>query len=221
MKFSLSDRKLDKLLNLKLCLEEILHIKRKSTSIENTISSGGRYKIVRDIFGQLNDVNVSCGQAVVEVTADNKYCMKASFDGFEGSVKIGVRPEKINFDLKLRSFLVSDQKAIIVHPLTVHVAVSLTNEYWKKEPLIFVYVNSNVVEIDLNPTFLRNLEAVKRLFGDVMEQYSTLDEKRTALARVLSEEVITEHLIHIPMPKVISSKASLLQKEEHYQDDLR
>ncbi|KAG5675170.1 hypothetical protein PVAND_005095 [Polypedilum vanderplanki] len=80
------------------------------------------------------------------------------------------RPEKIEANLDIEHFIIQCEEKLFLHPLSIETKAKITQEYWKKDPLIYFNIAINYLKMDLWPNVIKQFhnfaESIKNLADD-------------------------------------------------------
>ncbi|XP_055587583.1 intermembrane lipid transfer protein VPS13B [Uranotaenia lowii] len=229
-KIKVSHQKIKTLLDV-LCVLDIT----LGVSVQKPQSSGRRRRLPKPILGRnkfklirshlydIEKVNFSTSQALIHLQDENQkaYDCKLSLSSIRSSLHIHERPERIVFNLDLDELVVCQNSFTILHPFSWSIQASLTQEYWKRDPLVQIKINSGYLQLDCNPNNLTEFQRMADLFKSILLA-KTLETKTRPPSQFSSvnQTPRKELLIPITAPG-FPRKDSLNTSEEHYQDDLR
>lgn len=218
IKVSISHEKMQKVFEIKKSLKSLFMPKnnQKLKPKSYAMSSGGsKFKLIRSLLFNINHYKIDINQLLIETMSPNLYDFKMSFTQINAHLDINDRPERMNIQFELKDFVVSNEKFVIVHPYNLTINTVLTQEYWKREPLIFINLKSTYLQIDVNALNILSAEEMKNAFLDV---FNNNNQEHDLLKNSSSFDANQAGLIRIPTPNFRKQKET---KEEYYQDDLR
>ncbi len=69
---------------------------------------------------------------------------------------------------------------MLLHPLSVQFKLKIVQEYWKKDPLFHLNVNSTFARIDFSAIPLKNILFMKNAFLEVLGETGEAKENETS-----------------------------------------
>ncbi|KAJ6640172.1 Vacuolar protein sorting-associated protein 13B [Pseudolycoriella hygida] len=183
------------------------HLKSSANKIQNIKSS------LRDA----NRFNFSIAETDFDCSIPNEFSLKFYLSKMAVKLNIFDYPKRLTLDGYINSLVISMDRFVIVNPLTINTICILTQEQWKKTPLLICKISSPCLECNIAPQNI--VQALK-----AMDAFMACLER--ALANNMSASSVSAHpvidysnLIQMRTPRL--SSASNYSTEEHYQDDLR
>ncbi|XP_055618736.1 intermembrane lipid transfer protein VPS13B [Toxorhynchites rutilus septentrionalis] len=233
IKLAISHQRLDVLLELISLLDTTIcgprnevHTGKRPSKHPKPILGRNKFKQLKSNLYDVEKVNLRLSQIMIHLRDDEErdYNCKLSFSSIDASLLIQERPERITFTLMLEELVFCQRCFVIVHPFSFNATATLTQEYWKRDPLVHVKLSSSYLQLDFNPKNMAEMRAVSDHFcrilmansGNTREDCQKQERDSNANPPTLDPE----KLIPIVTPG-FSRKDSKVTPEEHYQDDLR
>lgn len=208
-----SHEKLVKIFQLIETLNENSILKTAHETRELQVNNKSRkFDAMKSHLHGLRTVNVSTSQIVVNVKAQ-EYSLKLAMSEVKGKIKAFDRPEKIEVNCDITNLLLLNRGKMALHPWSIQSKLKITQEYWKKDPMVHINVNSSFLRFDFGWDLLKDVKVCAKMFSDVLEQRNG--------NRGLSEKVsqkIPSNLIPLQVNSFTNNIHSTI---EHFQDDLR
>jgi len=129
-----------------------------------------KFDIIKAYLRGLKTISVGTNQMMVNVKAP-EYDFKLSVSNVKGKLRVYERPEKIEASCELVHLLLLNKSKMILHPLSVQAKAKIVQEYWKKDPLIHVNINSNFVKLDVGPDLIKDAVLCRKMFSGVLHGY--------------------------------------------------
>lgn len=206
-----SHEKLEKVLQFIELLAENSIMKRDNKPLELPVNKKARkFDVIKSHLHDIRMINCSTNQVVVNVKA-HEYEFKFAVAELKGKIKAVDRPEKIETSCEIIHMTVLNRSKIILHPLTAQMKMKIVQEYWKKDPIMHVNVNSNFVRLDIGFDVVKDARVCSKLFEEVFR-------RRNQSSPVEPKCPFNSKLIPLP-PQVFSNQVH--SSIEHFQDDLR
>lgn len=181
-------------------------------------SSSNKIQNIRSYLRDANRFNFSIAETDVDCSIPNEFSLKLYLSKMAVKLNIFDYPKRLTLDGYINSLVVSMDRFVIVNPLTINTICVLTQEQWKKTPLLICKISSPCVDINVAPQNIVQALKAKDSFVACLENY--FGETQLASSRVTAHPVIDySNLIPIKIPTHTTS--SNFSSEEHYQDDLR
>lgn len=178
------------------------------------------YKMVKGLVAGLNRLNLTVAQMLLEISDGKNYDFKLIFSKFESCLNLVDRIERINFNSKLHNLILTEKGRTIIHPFTIQADLSISQETWKREPLLVLFLKSNYFQFDAHIHYYTDMILMQNAFEQILKKYETelkiIQNRSTALT--VKEESNSGKLIPIQSKTPSMSTKS---KQEHYEDDLR
>lgn len=211
IKFALSHEKLRNL--LKIYRAVMVPLKKKRNSRAELLQAPAKRKKmfaqVNQLMGGLKRFQMSFAQLAFEFSDKKEYDLKLMISNTEANFGLVERIERVNCELNFHNIILTSMGRTVLHPVTILTEVVVTQEAWKKEPLIAVNLKVNYLQVDLNAQLYDELILIQA-------QMESIFPEETADIEV--EKVLESELIPIGLP--IPSQKSL-KRESYYEDDLR
>jgi vacuolar protein sorting-associated protein 13B len=153
------------------CLRVLNILKHHSLAYENVKeiaplavnSKARKFDTIKSFMGNFKTLNITTDQIVTEFKSDKNH-LKIGLNHLRGKLKLFDRPEKIETNFDVEHLTIQCENKLFLHPLSVETRAKITQEYWKKEPLIYLNVTVNYVKIDIWPDVIKQFHN----FGDSM-----------------------------------------------------
>lgn len=212
MSIEFSHDKLTKAFHLVELLSENMILKR-AEKLELPIDKKVRkFDIIKSHLHNIRMFNFSTSQIVVNVKSQ-EYNFKIALSELRGKFKAFDRPEKVEASCEILHMMILNRGKIILHPLSAQAKVKVAQEYWKKDPMVHVNLNSNFVRVDVGWDAVRDVQVCRKMFEDVLSRRSHCDSFVEAAATSSASATI-----QLPLDYFANSTHSVV---EHFQDDLR
>lgn len=210
MSTEFSHEKMLKISHLIELLQENLIIKKVQSLQSNPISRKVRkFDIIKSQFKNIRSFNVSTNQIVVNIKSLD-YDFKLALSELRGRLKIFDRPEKIEATCEIVHLITMNRAKMILHPLSLQAKVKVTQEYWKKDPMVHVNLNANFIRLDFGWDVLKDAQRCRAMFEDL--------DRRKHKKEIEEATRCGTNLIHLsPGPFTNPFQSTI----EHFQDDLR
>ncbi|CRL05825.1 CLUMA_CG018852, isoform A [Clunio marinus] len=184
--------------------KEVIQVKRKSRKFDS----------IKSHFNDIRTLNFSTSQMICNVTS-LEYDFKLAVSELKGKLKVFERPEKIEANFDVVNFMLINRSKIILHPLSVQNRVKIIQEYWKKDPMIHLNLNSNLIRVDVGIDVIKDVETCRYLFMKVLNFKQNETEENLTTK---SSERVEDRKIPIHQNSLTNKIHSTI---EHFQDDLR
>ncbi|XP_053682005.1 intermembrane lipid transfer protein VPS13B [Sabethes cyaneus] len=199
------------------------HSTNRHRRLPRPILSRNKFKMIKSYMYDVEKVSVWLSQAMIHLQDEdqNRYDCKLSFSSIQCSLRVQDRPERMSFNLELKELIVCQSSFVILHPFSFNLQACLTQEYWKRDPLIQAKVKSDYLQLDFSSKTLHEIQQMVALFVDMVAVLEC--DNIAAKAPEVSSTNMTpsrDNLIQIAAPG-FSQKEFKGTQEEHYQDDLR
>lgn len=169
------------------------------------------------------DIEFNCNQSLV-------YDLKFGIRHIQSKLEIFDHPQKLVTTLSANNLTIQTDRLFVLSPTSITMAVSLTQENWKRMPLIVFNTNLECVDLSIGPENITNILNMQNRFlkcwNNYQEQLNAIpllnDElnQSGAVDSEMSEKILAiESLTQIPTPKC--SRSNVQSMDEFYQDDLR
>lgn len=162
-------------------------------------------------FHNFKTCNIATSQIVFK-THSCDYNLKIAASHVKSRFRVFERPEKIEMNTEVENFMAFDDGNIVVHPLNVQMKVKIAQEYWKKDPLIYININCGFLKIDFRPELIKDVLLCQKMFEQVLKRNEN-NEIDCVNVKNNSSELIELQSKHYENRRNISV--------EHFQDDLR
>ncbi|XP_058811887.1 intermembrane lipid transfer protein VPS13B [Topomyia yanbarensis] len=230
IKFSISHQKLTVIQDLLDILNESVGgppVKacsaKPSKKLPKPILSRNKFKTIKSNLYDIETVNVRLSQMMIHLQdKDQKaYNCKLSFSCIQSSLRAQDRPERLSFSLDLEELIFCQGSFVILHPFSFNLQATLSQEYWKRDPLIQMKLRSSYLQLDFNPKNLNEIQRMTELFNQALAARTPgQSETRTPDMKRANINPSKENLIPLNAPS-FSRRESKTSQEELYQDDLR
>uniref|UniRef100_A0A182MEU4 Chorein N-terminal domain-containing protein n=1 Tax=Anopheles culicifacies TaxID=139723 RepID=A0A182MEU4_9DIPT len=235
IKLTVSPGKVKKVMELVAALDDLftppkVH-KRRGTGttkpLPKPVLSRNKFLLIKSHLYDIERIQVSLSQVMVHLLQDDTssqpapYNMKLSFSSVHSTIRVQERPERIVFELQLAELLFSAGTFVILHPFSFKLLLTLAQEYWKRDPLVQIKLQSTYLQVDLIPYLFHQVELIQKEMLDALRTEGP--ERKDSISAVQSDGSMTpsrEFLIPIVPPRFQQKRTKEMQ-EEYYQDDLR
>lgn len=217
MRLYLSPKILEQLLSVNSILQTYIGI--SETQPSTLTSSSNKIQNIKSHLRDANRFNFSIAETDLDCSIPNEFSLKLYFSKMAMKLNIFDYPKRLTLDGYINSLVVSMDRLVIVNPLTINTICILTQEQWKKTPLLICKISSPCVDINIAPQNIVQAFKAKDAFVACTENYFA--KKELQLTSMMNTHPIIDYSNLIPMqtPRYISM--SSFSSEEHYQDDLR
>lgn len=208
-----SHMKMIKIFQLKETLEKnsILKISRKTQDVQVDRKTR-KFDAMKLHFHKLRNLTAHVACQVVMNFKAQEYNFRLAVSELKGKFKVFDRPEKIEINCDVVNLLVLNRGKMVLHPWTIQAKLKVAQEYWKKDPMVQMNVNSNFLRFDFGWDLLKDVQVCSEMFRDVLKRQSE---------KVVNEEIRPKYppnLIKLPVQSFTNKVHSTI---EHFQDDLR
>ncbi|XP_037025669.1 vacuolar protein sorting-associated protein 13B isoform X2 [Bradysia coprophila] len=216
MRLYLSPAILDQLLSVNLLLR--VYVGQGEFQPGNVISSSTTIQNIKNGLRDASRFNFSIAETDLDCTVLNEFSLKLYLAKMAVKLNVFDYPKRLTLDGYVNSLVVSMDRFVIVNPLSVNVICVLTQEQWKKAPLVVCKISSPCIDVNIAPQNIVQTLKARNSFVACLEKYVAKTQLRpsTLTAHPLIDY---SNLVPIKIPRHIPS--SNLSSEEHYQDDLR
>lgn len=213
MSFEFSHEKLTKVFHLLALLEKNFILKPNRQAPELPVDKKTRnFDVIKSYLLNIRTFNFSTNQIVVNLKSQ-EYDFKLALAELKGKFRVFDRPEKIESNCEILHFMLLNRSKVFLHPWNVQSKVKIVQEYWKKDPMMHVNINSNFIRLDLRWDMVQDVKMCRSLFEEVFKRRK-FETKVPEMPPVLSNV----NLIQLPPQTFANSNYSTI---EHFQDDLR
>ena len=214
MSIEFSHEMLVKIFQLLDLLEGNAIIKRKknSTIVVPVNKKARKFDKIKSLLNETKTFSLTTNQIMMNVKSQ-EYDFKIALSEFKCKLKSFDRPEKIETSCEVSQLLLMNRSKMICHPLSFQAKLKVSQEYWKKDPLVHVNLNCNFARLDVGWDVLKELQVCGKMFEDVLVHRK--DEIK------ISEDLTKGHqplLVNLPSKTFTNNLQSSI---EHFQDDLR
>lgn len=205
-------------------ISEILNLMKTLTGNGNQVKKD--YKIytkirkfdaIKSLMSNFKIINLKTDQIVFDIASDDAFQVTFGVQNMKGRLKLFDRPEKLETNFEINHVTAKCRNKVFIHPLSVESKLKITQEYWKKDPLIYLNVMFNYVKFDIWPNLINRLVAFGDTMGKIMNANKideNEDNKKTLTNYIEpNNEKIQLH------PEIY--KIHDLEAVEHFSDDLR
>uniref|UniRef100_A0A182P8W4 Chorein N-terminal domain-containing protein n=1 Tax=Anopheles epiroticus TaxID=199890 RepID=A0A182P8W4_9DIPT len=233
IKVTVSHGKIKRMMELLTTLDELFKSpevsKRSGTgtikSLPKPVLSGNKFLLIKSHLFDVEKIQIGLSQVMLHLVDEEtnrpaRYSMKFSFSSVHSTIRVQERPERIIFELELAELLLSAGAFVILHPFSFTVQLTFAQEYWKRDPLVQIKVQSSYLQVDMIPYIFQQLELMQ---NDLLDALHTDDtERKDSVSTVQSANMTPSHELLIPIvPPRFEQKRTKEMQEEYYQDDLR
>uniref|UniRef100_A0A182Q1H4 Chorein N-terminal domain-containing protein n=1 Tax=Anopheles farauti TaxID=69004 RepID=A0A182Q1H4_9DIPT len=192
------------------------------------VLSRNKFLLIKTHLFDVERIQIGLSQVMVHLLDEEserpaRYNMKLSFSSVQSSIRVQERPERILFELQLAELLLSAGTFVALHPFSFQLQLTLAQEYWKRDPLIQIKLQSSYLQLDLVPYLFQQMELIQQEFLEAVrctEQADRKDSVSTVHSSAHGATPSRELLIPIVPPRFEQKRTKEMQ-EEYYQDDLR
>lgn len=198
-------------------LQENVIVKRTQEPIEVPVNKRERkFDIIKSHLHDIRTISFNTNQIVLNVKS-TEYDFKLAVSEVKGKIKAFDRPEKVEFNCDFVNVMLLNRSKMILHPLSFQTKVKIAQEYWKKDPMMHVNVNSNFVRFDFGIDLLKDMKACQKMFEGVLDQSRDRRKKNppNELNAAPPKDIKS---VQLPLESFTNRIQSTI---EHFQDDLR
>ena len=211
MSTEFSHEKMVKIFHLIELLEENLIIKRVENPQEQLINKKVRkFDVIKSHFSNIRTFNFTTNQIVINIKSID-YDFKVALSELKGKFKIFDRPEKIEASCEVIHLITMNRAKMILYPLSFQAKVKITQEYWKKDPMIHVNLTANFIRLDFGWDVLKDVQRCRAMFEGSLD-------RRKPKRKITQSPQRDSNLINLSPGLFKNSFQSTI---EHFQDDLR
>ncbi|XP_062558103.1 intermembrane lipid transfer protein VPS13B [Armigeres subalbatus] len=230
IKFTISHQKLKVLHDLADILVEAMggpqsnnQTQRLARKLPKPILSRNKFKMIKSKMYDVEKISVRLSQTMIHLLDEDlqAYNCKLSLSSINSTLRVQERPARMSFNLDLEELIFCQGSFVIMHPFSFNLQATLTQEYWKRDPLIQIKLNSSYLQLDFNPNNANEVQRMLELLNQVLSP--KLSDETTSGNSTASSAHLTpsrDNLIPLSAPG-FSRRDSKGVPEEHYQDDLR
>ncbi|KAG5670103.1 hypothetical protein PVAND_000386 [Polypedilum vanderplanki] len=128
-----------------------------------------KFDTIKSFMKNFKTLNLSTDQIVTEFKSEKNH-LKIGLHHMKGKLKLFDRPEKIESNLDVEHLTIQCEEKLFLHPLSIETKAKITQEYWKKNPLIYLNIAINYLKVDIWPNVIKQFhnfaESIKTLAGD-------------------------------------------------------
>uniref|UniRef100_A0A182WW13 Chorein N-terminal domain-containing protein n=1 Tax=Anopheles quadriannulatus TaxID=34691 RepID=A0A182WW13_ANOQN len=233
IKVTVTHGKVKKLMELATILDDLFKppkvSKRRGTgtikSLPKPVLSGNKFLLIKSHLLDVEKIQLDLSQVMLHLLDEDtsrpaQYNMKLSFSSLHSTIRVQERPERIVFELELAELLLSAGTFVILHPFSFTVQLTLAQEYWKREPLVQIKLQSSYLQVDLIPYIFHQVELIRNDLLDALRAEDS--ERKDSVSTVHSANMTPSRELLIPIvPPRFEQKRTKEMQEEYYQDDLR
>jgi hypothetical protein len=180
LKFEFSHVRLRKIQKILASVQQQIDTKKSNGKLKRSVPIGRKFNVIKSFFGEVGLVNFSTSQILLKLAAPRQYNFKTHLSSIKFKSKVFQRPEKIELNLDFNNACVRNENLLLLHPLSVQFKLKIVQEYWKKDPLFHLNVNSNFARIDLSAISLKNVMFMKNAFLEVLGETGEAKENETS-----------------------------------------
>lgn len=208
-----SHDKLIKIFRLMELLSENLILKKPEKLADLPIDKKVRkFDIIKSHLHNIRMFSFNTNQIVLNVKSV-EYNFKLALSELRGKLKAFDRPEKIEASGEIVHMMLLNRSKIILHPLSAQAKVKIVQEYWKKDPMVHMNINSNFVRVDLGWDAVQDVQVCRKMFEEVLSK-----RNRVESFVEIDPAPSAQSTIPLPLEYFVNSSHSTV---EHFQDDLR
>nr|XP_029723384.1 vacuolar protein sorting-associated protein 13B-like [Aedes albopictus] len=197
---------------------------RSAKKLPKPMLSRNKFKMIKSNLYDVEKVTVRLSQTMIHLLDEDRqvYNCKLSLSSIHSTLRVQERPARMTFNLDLEELIFSQGSFVIMHPFSFKLQASLTQEYWKRDPLIQIKLNSTYLQLDFNPNNLEEVQRMSELFHEILDKKSSEDVAGSASVTASANMTPSrENLIPLTAPGFSRRDSTKGVQEEHYQDDLR
>lgn len=186
---------------------------------QELIQKARKFDTVKLITNNFKVVNFKTDQILVDWL-----CGKCQFafglQNVKGKIKLFDRPEKLESNIEISHITAKSGNDIFIHPLSVEGKLKITQEYWKKDPLVYFNVVVNYIKLDLWPSLFSQLQLLLDTFQSLSEN---MNSKKVSKFQIEKSTLKDSFDTAIDKIQLYAEEAKMKQKidVEHFSDDLR
>ncbi|XP_063704154.1 intermembrane lipid transfer protein VPS13B [Culicoides brevitarsis] len=221
LKVKISHLTLEKLLDLQFTVQNSLEkgVQQRKKVIPVPAKRTNAFKQVKNYLQDLNKLNFQVSQVLFELSDNKNYDFKLTCGGVQANLSLVERIERINFNAKVHSLILTANGETILHPLTLEAELSVSQESWKREPIVVLVVKSNFLQVDLHCHHQNEFILMQNALNRVFVRYEEMREE--VQKSIFEEEIEKESKVEfIPLQLSLPEPKSR-PKQENYEDDLR
>lgn len=224
LRLHLSPQILDQLISINSKLEVyVMHGENRHNHKlgGNVVPSSSTVQNIKNRLRDASRFNFSIAETDIDCFIPNEFSLKLYVSKVAVKLNIFDYPKRLSLDGYVDSLVVSMDRFVIVNPLSVNVICILTQEQWKKTPLLICKVSSPCVDVNIAPQNIIQTLKARDVFAPCLEKYFV--ETTQILSSTLGTHPAVDYLNLVPIktPTHVSLSSNILSAEEHYQDDLR
>lgn len=218
MRWYVSPQILDQLLSVNSVLQT--YIGPTESQPCSLKASSNKIQTIKGYLRDANRFNFSIAETDFDCSIPNEFCLKFYLSKMAVKLNIFDYPKRLTLDGYINSLVVSMDRFVIVNPLTVNAICVLTQEQWKKTPLLICKISSPCVDINIAPQNIVQAIKARDSFIACLENYIAETQARLLSTKSVQPVVDYTNLVPIRTPRHTPSTPNC-SSEEHYQDDLR
>ncbi|KAL7023795.1 hypothetical protein ACKWTF_012787 [Chironomus riparius] len=176
-----------------------------------------KFDSIKLLMNNFKIINLKTDQIVFDISSDDTFQVTFGVQNIKGRLKLFDRPEKLESNFEINHVTAKCGNNVFIHPLSIESKLKITQEYWKKDPLVYLNVIFNYVKFDVWPNLIDRLVAFGDTLGKVMnvnKNDKMNDNKETSID--FTEVSFEKIQLHPEIYKINDSEAV-----EHFSDDLR
>uniref|UniRef100_A0A182T1E6 SHR-BD domain-containing protein n=1 Tax=Anopheles maculatus TaxID=74869 RepID=A0A182T1E6_9DIPT len=204
--------------------------KQRSTGtpkpLPKPVLSRNKFLLIKSHLYDVERIQLGLSQVMVHLLEEDtsrppSYNMKLSFSSVTSTIRVQERPERIVFELELAELLLSAGTFVILHPFSFKLQLTFAQEYWKRDPLVQIKLQSSYLQLDLIPYIFHQVELIQGEMLDALAREEEPDRK-DSVSTVQSANMTPSRELLIPIvPPRFQQRRTKEMQEEYYQDDLR
>ncbi|XP_053661509.1 intermembrane lipid transfer protein VPS13B [Anopheles marshallii] len=233
IKLSLSHGKVKKMMELVAALDDLFTppkvSKQRGTGttkpLPKAVLSRNKFMLIKSHLYDIEKIQIGLSQVMLHLLEEDTsqpalYNMKLSLSSVHSTIRVQERPERIVFELELAELLFSAGTFVILHPFSFKLLLTLAQEYWKRDPLVQIKLQSSYLQLDLIPYIFQQLDLIQKVMLDALRSEET--DRKDSISTVQSANMTPSRELLIPIvPPRFQQKRTKEMQEEYYQDDLR
>uniref|UniRef100_A0A182NL10 Chorein N-terminal domain-containing protein n=1 Tax=Anopheles dirus TaxID=7168 RepID=A0A182NL10_9DIPT len=193
------------------------------------VLSRNKFLLIKSHLYDVEKIQIGLSQVMLHLLDEDsdrpaQYNMKLSFSSVQSSIRVQERPERILFELQLAELLLSAGTFVALHPFSFQLQLTLAQEYWKRDPLVQIKLQSSYLQVDLVPYLFQQVELIQQELLEALRCSEQASDRKDSVSTVHSSAHVAtpsrELLIPIVPPRFEQKRTKEMQ-EEYYQDDLR
>lgn len=216
MQLYLSPQILDQLISVNSELR--IYIGKGELQPGSVNSSSNTIQSIKSYLRDASRFSFSIAETDFHCTVPNEFSLKFYLSKMAVKLNIFDYPKRLTLDGYVNSVVVSMDRFVIVNPLSVHIICVLTQEQWKKTPLLTCKINSPCIDVNIAPQNIVQALKARDSFASCFEKYFAENRSRSS---TLTAHPLVDYSNLVPIKLPVHTASSKFSSEEHYRDDLR